>query len=156
MAMRACLISSSRSANYPDPFSDPGYLLSLYEVYGIEFLKGGSEKIVFIPFALDPKNWRETEIKAEHRFAELGFQMVGISEAWDNIDEQKYLNAADAIFVGGGNTHLLLYTLRRYGLLEIIRRRVLAGMPYGGVSAGAVIAGPGIQTSNDFTIVSVP
>jgi cyanophycinase-like exopeptidase len=43
---------------------------------------------------------------------------------------------ARGIFIGGGNTFRLLNDLYRHGLLEPIRERVRAGVPYLGISAG--------------------
>jgi len=66
------------------------------------------------------------------------------------------LDETAAIFVGGGNTFRLLDRLYRNDLLEPIRRRVRAGMPYLGASAGTVISGPTIGTTNDMPIVHPP
>ena len=52
----------------------------------------------------------------------------------------------DALFVGGGNTFCLLQQCRERGLLEQIRERVRAGIPYIGWSAGANLACPSIAT----------
>lgn len=54
---------------------------------------------------------------------------------------------------GGGNAFRLLQQLRAHKLLEPIRERVLtARVPFLGVSAGAVVACPTIQTSNDMPV----
>jgi dipeptidase E len=58
-----------------------------------------------------------------------------------------------AIFVGGGNTYALLSRLRAARILPILRRRVLAGLPYVGTSAGANICGPTILATNDWNVV---
>jgi len=61
----------------------------------------------------------------------------------------------DALFMGGGNTYALLQRLRGAGLLEAIRDRVVAGMPYMGASAGSNVAGPTILTTNDWNVVGL-
>ena len=65
------------------------------------------------------------------------------------------LAGVDAVFMGGGNTYALLMRLRRSGLLAAIRRRVRAGMPYVGASAGSNVAGPTILTTNDWNVVGL-
>ena len=66
------------------------------------------------------------------------------------------LGRVEALFMGGGNTYALLGRLREAGLLEAIRDRVAAGMPYMGASAGSNLAGPNIQTTNDWNVVGLP
>src|SRR5258705_2010086 len=65
------------------------------------------------------------------------------------------LASAEALFMGGGNTYALLQRLRGAGLLEAIRARVAAGMPYAGASAGSNVAGPTILTTNDWNVVGL-
>jgi len=74
----------------------------------------------------------------------------------DEAGQRALLESADGIFVGGGETFVLLAELHRTGQLEIIRRRVLAGVPYGGSSAGANVAGLLIGTTNDFPVADIP
>jgi len=63
---------------------------------------------------------------------------------------------AQAMFVGGGNTFRLLKTLYELDLIDLIRQRAEAGMPYMGASAGSNLAGPTIRTTNDMPIVQPP
>jgi len=65
------------------------------------------------------------------------------------------LARAEALFMGGGNTYALLKRLRASGLLDAIRMRVRAGMPYLGASAGSNVAGPNILTTNDWNVVGL-
>jgi dipeptidase E len=65
------------------------------------------------------------------------------------------LAEAHALFMGGGNTYALLMRLRASGLLEPIRERVRADMPYMGASAGSNVAGPNILTTNDWNVVGL-
>jgi dipeptidase E len=82
----------------------------------------------------------------------IGVQVMHLR--WD-AEPLATLAQADALFVGGGNTYALLARLREAKLLEPIRARVQAGMPYIGSSAGANLAGPRILTTNDWNVVAL-
>lgn len=72
-----------------------------------------------------------------------------------NEDYRPTLARVEAVFVGGGNTYALLKRLRESGLLDAVRARVRAGLPYIGASAGSNIAGPTILTTNDWNVVGL-
>jgi dipeptidase E len=73
---------------------------------------------------------------------------------WDR-DPLATLTRAEAVFVGGGNTYVLLQRLRASGLLDALPPRVRAGLPYVGASAGSNVAGPNILTTNDWNVVGL-
>lgn len=109
---------------------------------------GSVRELVFIPYAL--KDWdRYTQI-AHDGFAKFGISIRGIHKYPTDVEG---IEAAEAIFIGGGNTFRLLRALHDRHLIEPIRFRALRGMPYLGASAGANVACPTIKTTNDMPIV---
>lgn len=108
----------------------------------------GVGRLLFVPFALhDRAGYVE---KVRQRFADWGIEVEGL-EAAPQGGEQ--VEAAEAVFVGGGNTFRLLKTLRENGLLAPLASRARAGMRYMGASAGTNLACPTIRTTNDMPIV---
>ncbi|HEU5402438.1 MAG TPA: dipeptidase PepE [Terriglobales bacterium] len=111
----------------------------------------GVDRILFIPYALaDHEGYFR---KARERFVLMGFEVTSIHTA---SDPRLAVSEAQAIFIGGGNTFRLLKSLYDQQLLDPIRERVRAGMPYMGASAGSNVAGPTIRTTNDMPIVEPP
>ena len=109
---------------------------------------GPARRLAFVPFAL--RDQKAYAAKARERFAPQGIDVRGISA---DAAGAASLEDAEAVFVGGGNTFRLLDRLQRSGLLEILRRRAAAGLPYLGASAGTNVAAPTIKTTNDMPIV---
>ncbi len=83
----------------------------------------------------------------------LGIEVRGIHQFDSAADAVK---KAEALFVGGGNTFVLLNRLYQEGLLPVIRNAVAEGTPYLGTSAGSNITGPNVKTTNDMPIVHPP
>jgi len=109
------------------------------------------KRVLFVPFALHDRD--EYAATAQQRFAKMGYQLSSIHSTRHPV---RAINDAEAIFIGGGNTFRLLKELYDHDLLEPIRRRVAAGMPYIGSSAGSNVAAPTIKTTNDMPIVQPP
>ena len=71
-------------------------------------------------------------------------------------DHEEAVKGCEAIYVGGGNSFLLIKELHERGLIEAIRDKVASGTPYLGVSAGSNVACPTMMTTNDMPIVLPP
>lgn len=111
-------------------------------------------EIVFIPYARPGGISHEAYTgKANEAFSKLGIRVRGIHE----FDKpQTALRQAKGIFVGGGNTFVLVHQLYKQNLMEVLREVVLAGTPYLGTSAGSNICGLTMQTTNDMPIMYPP
>ena len=105
---------------------------------------------LFIPYADVSGEYDEYCERAQSGFAHANVTLHSIHRSSDPVAA---VANAEAIVVGGGNTFHLLSALQNHALLNPIRQRVRAGAPYIGWSAGAVIAGPTLKTTNDMPIV---
>ena len=88
------------------------------------------------------------EVREE--FRHIGYKIESIHDLKTPVTA---IREAQAIVVGGGNTFKLLHSLYDQDILGILRDQVKKGIPYIGWSAGANIACPTIQTTNDMPIV---
>jgi len=139
------LLLLSNSTNPGEPFLD-------WAKHSIkDFLGEKTVNAVFIPYAAVTFSYDEFESKVESRFAELGHHVVGIHHYPDPV---KAIENAEIIVVGGGNTWRLVQQLHSKGLMEPMRKKVLAGTPYIGWSAGSNIACPTLRTTNDMPIIN--
>jgi len=111
-------------------------------------LLGSAARILFVPFALHDRAAYTAKFRT--RLEELG---RGVDELAADATGRRQIETAEAVFVGGGNTFRLLKTMQEAELLQPLRARALAGMPYLGASAGINLAGPTIRTTNDMPIV---
>lgn len=109
---------------------------------------GDIRRLLFVPYAIaDGDAYVEALNKAE---LNAGYELIGLHRESDPV---KAIQEAEGIYVGGGNTFRLIRRMQAEGLLEPIRSRVAAGMPYLGISAGTNVACPTMQTTNDMPIV---
>ncbi len=113
------------------------------------FLDGVSE-VAFVPYAAVTYSYAEYERKVQRRFAELGIRVRSVHRA---KDPAAAIRSAQAICVGGGNTFALARKMQQQGLMQAILRRIRAGVPYVGWSAGSNVCCPTICTTNDMPIV---
>jgi dipeptidase E len=116
------------------------------------FLGSSVTRVLFVPYALFDRD--AYAAKARARFEQMGYGLDSIHESPDG--PVRAVERADALFIGGGNTFRLIDALWRHALVEPIRRRARAGMPYLGTSAGSNVACPSIRTTNDMPIIEPP
>lgn len=116
----------------------------------------GVKRVVLVLHATHPSDRDKMELRLQEAFSHLAGIKAESLHRRDAAGQLELLRNAEAIFVGGGETFVLLGELRRTGQFELIRSRVLAGVPYGGTSAGANVAGLLIGTTNDFPTADIP
>lgn len=114
-------------------------------------LLDGVQRVLFVPFAqVDVDGYEKL---AAERFAALGLELASVHRA---ADPAAAVADGEAVFIGGGNTFLLLTRMIEHGLMAPLARRVAEGMPYMGTSAGSNVAGVSIRTTNDMPIIYPP
>jgi len=111
-----------------------------------------ARRVLFLPYAILDRDGYARRVR--ERFEAMGFAVDSAHDAPGGA--ARAVERAEAFFAGGGNTFLLIDALWREQLLEPIRRRVAAGAPYVGSSAGSNVACPSIKTTNDMPIVQPP
>ncbi len=114
----------------------------------------GINSILFIPYARPSGISHDTYTKkAQEAFLKIDKDVIGI-HTFEN--PRLAIEKAEAIFVGGGNTFVLLNQLYKNDLLSVLKKAVNKGTPYLGTSAGSNICGLSIKTTNDMPIVYPP
>jgi dipeptidase E len=108
----------------------------------------GLRTVLFVPFALKDHDAYTSAVAGP--LSGCGLEVKGLHTEDDPVAA---VEAAEAVYVGGGNTFRLLREMRSRKLLDPLRERVLDGMPYMGASAGTNLACPTIRTTNDMPIV---
>src|SRR5262249_43663922 len=111
---------------------------------------GAIQRVLFVPYALADHD-KYVRVLIE-RGLHGGYELDGIHR---HPAPRAAVREAQAIYVGGGNSFRLLERVQRFGLIEEIRQRVRAGVPYLGISAGTNLACPTIMTTNDMPIVQL-
>lgn len=141
------LILASTSTIYGSKYLE--YLLPELKI----FFKNVN-KITFVPYA------RPSGISYEAytKIVSTAFKTIDIevNSIHNCKDKQHAIENAEGIFVGGGNTFVLVKELYDQKLMGILKASIDKGIPYLGTSAGSNIAGQTMQTTNDMPIVYPP
>ena len=139
--MNLLLISNSTTA---------GEAYLKYPIAEIAKTLEGVTEVVFIPYAAVTFSYDEYEAKVQQRFNEIGIKVSSVHHA---LNKRNFVRHAQPIVIGAGNTFALLKKMQEEDLLDMIFRRVKAGVPYIGWSAGSNVTCPTICTTNDMPIV---
>ena len=141
------LIIASTSTVHGSGFLE--YLLPELRIFFNEI-----QELIFVPYArpggISHEQYTE---KVRQVFSGLNIKVKGLHEFEDTT---KAIQQAEGIFVGGGNTFVLVDQLYKNKLISEIYNRVNNGIPYLGTSAGSNICGLTISTTNDMPIVYPP
>ena len=141
------LIIASTSTLHGGNYLD--YLLS-----ELKLLYSDADEILFIPYArpggISHEAYTERAAKV---FKTLDKSVKGIHQ-FENAGVA--VSKAQGIFIGGGNTFVLVNQLYRNQLIEPLQKRIESGTPYLGTSAGSNICGLTMSTTNDMPIVQPP
>lgn len=129
----------------------PGTPPLLYAYSYMDRFLGATSSMLFVPYAQPNGFSNDKYFKlVRHACQPLNRKVTSIHNEPDPVAA---INAAEALFVGGGNTFRLLKTLEDLNLMDVIRARIASGMLYIGSSAGSNIVGLTIGTTNDMPIV---
>lgn len=110
------------------------------------------KQVLFVPYASSKHDEYTNTVKKA--LEPWGFRVEGVHRSPNPVQA---VENAESIFVGGGNTFLLLKSLYEHGLITAIQKEVLEnGKPYIGSSAGTNVATTSINTTNDMPIVYPP
>ena len=144
MAPDLFLLSSTNVHGYARPFE--------HAMTDMADFVGDAQVIHFAPYAI--ADHAEYLSRIQRWLTFLDVPVVGLHTV---PDPRAAIEAAEVLFIGGGNSFRLLTKLRRLRLIEPIRRRVLAGeLRLMGSSTGTNMACPTMRTTNDMPIVQPP
>ncbi len=107
-------------------------------------------RIAYLPAASLEGTWQEFTEKA---FRDLARVETIDTELMPIAEMESILRAAALVYIPGGNTYYLNHRLHLCKLIDYLRRKVAAGLPVLAFSAGTVLCGPNILTTNDMNTV---
>jgi dipeptidase E len=108
--------------------------------------------VAFLPQAwLNVTHWLDYTTRSFEKLARV--ELVD-TERMELREIEAIIRRAHVIYVSGGNTFLLNHRLHVSGLIPYLKKKVQAGLPLVGFSAGMVACGPNILTSSDMNSVA--
>ncbi|MFT5215916.1 MAG: dipeptidase E [Glaciecola sp.] len=141
------LIIASTSTVHGSGFLD-------YLIDELEILFQHTDQILFVPYARPGGVSHELYTdKVRSVFEKIEKSVKGLHEFNNPIEAIKN---SKGIFIGGGNTFVLVNQLYKNKLIQPLKDAVASGTPYLGTSAGSNICGLTMNTTNDMPIVYPP
>ncbi len=107
--------------------------------------------IAYLPAASLEGTWQEYTEKA---FKDLARVDTLDTELMTLPEMEAILRSAVLLYIPGGNTYYLNHRLHLCKLIDYLRKKVALGLPVLAFSAGTVLCGPNILTSNDMNTVA--
>ena len=113
-----------------------------------------TDDVLFIPYARPGGISHDEYTKiASEAFSKIGKKIIGIHTFENPIEA---INNAKGVFVGGGNTFVLVSQLYKNQVMQPLREAIFNGLSYLGTSAGSNICGVTVNNTNDMPIVYPP
>jgi dipeptidase E len=136
-------------------FSNPGDNIRNIIEASRPYLENKDEPTVaYLPLAsLYAEKWLEDNERAFKGLARL--ETVN-AELMTQKEIEEIIRRATLLYIPGGNTFLLNHRLHASGVISYLRKKIQAGLPLVGFSAGTVLCGPDILTSKDMNTVETP
>ena len=106
--------------------------------------------VVYLPAGSLANEWQAYN---ENAFRGLGRLVTLDTELMTLPEMERLLRDAALLYLPGGNTYLLNHRLHLSKLMDYLRRKVAAGLPVVAFSAGTVLCGANILTSNNMNII---
>lgn len=114
----------------------------------------GTSTIAFLPQAwLNVQHWLDYTTRSFKGVANIELidtERMGLPEM------ESIIRKAHVLYISGGNTFLLNHRLHISGLMPYLKKKVQAGLPVVGFSAGMILCGQNILTANDLNSVETP
>ncbi len=107
--------------------------------------------VAYLPLAsLYTEKWLE---QTRRQFEGLAKIELINTETMDLPEMEAILRRVSLVYIPGGNAFLLNHRLHVSRLMPHLRKKIQNGLPVVAFSAGAVVCGPNVLTSNDLNMV---
>jgi dipeptidase E len=132
--------------------SNPGDNIRFVIEASRPYLENKDEPIVaYLPFAsLYAEKWLEDNERAFKGLARL--ETVN-AELMTQKEIEVVIRRASLVYIPGGNTFLLNHRLHVSGVTPFLKKKIQAGLPLVGFSAGMIVCGPNMLTATDMNNV---